>query len=118
MSGQSTVAAERSAHAPAAGTRALPDWLTELSPGIWRLTAYVERDQLRQATTQARPAGGIASARITIALREGATPEELLAMAAEFASHNLRATPAALRAAAAGLVDRANRIEQEGRRNG
>jgi hypothetical protein len=116
MTGQNTAAAERSAHTPAADTRGLPDWLTELSPGIWRLTAYVERDQLRQAATQAGPAGGIASANIMVKVPTSTTAEELLAMAAHYAAENLRATPATLRAAATALVESARRIETEGRR--
>lgn len=115
MTGQNTAAAERSAHAPAAHTGA-PAWLTEVAPGIWRITAYVERDQLRAQLAAAPLVGGIASARIIVQIRQGATAAELLTMAAEYATDRMQASPAILRAAATALVDRANRIETEGRR--
>ncbi len=121
MSGQNTAAAERSAHArppSRAGEAERAAGLGEVAPGVWRLRAFIERDELRVALAQRAPStvGGIASGHITVKVLEGATAAELLSMAALYAAENMRATPAVLRAGAAALVETANRIEAEGRR--
>lgn len=116
MTGQNTAAAERSAHAPAP-RHAQPEigaGMVEIAPGRWRVRGYVERDALLAG--QAAPAGGIASAEITVKVRRSTTAAELLSMAALYAVENLAATPATLRAAAAMLVEHAGRIEMGGRR--
>lgn len=108
MTGQSTTAAERSAHAPAGSTEA-PAWITQVSPGVWRMTAYVDLDKLR--AEPGRIVGGMASARVTVQTREGATVLDALTLIADYARH-VGATPAQMRATAATLCEMADARER------